>query len=406
VWWHRWVGLTLTLFLVCVGLTGALLAFYEPLDAWLFPALYRLEEPTGGAPPLSPVELRARLAEQLPPGSKVLHVPLRLDVDRPVRFSVDSARGDDEYAVHPVTGAVLASRRWGDLGQGAAKNGMPFVYRLHFSLALGEWGEWVLGVVALLWTVDCFVGASLTFPPPRPASPRWSWWRRWWPSWRVRRGKVFTFLFTSHRAAGLWAWAALFVFAWSGVSFNLGEVYSPVMRAVLGLEERADRRLASRSDGARVLEWAEALERGRQLMEAEVVARGITVLEPTQLVLLPEKSAFAYRVRSDRDVAERNGATTVLFDATTGVLLAFQAPTGQVAGNTVTTWLTQLHLGAVRGGGTPLRAAVALTGGATVLLAVSGVWLWWRRRVPRRAPAATGPVGDRQVARDSARAEG
>jgi uncharacterized iron-regulated membrane protein len=398
VWWHRWVGLTLTLFLVCVGLTGALLAFYEPLDAWLFPALHRLEGPPNGATPLAPVELRARLAEQLPAGSKVLHVPLQLDVSRPVRFSVDSAHGDDEYAVHPVTGVVLASRRWGDLRQGVAANGMPFVYRLHYSLALGEWGEWLLGVAALLWTLDCFVGAALTLPPPRPSSTRRSWWWRWWPSWRLRWGKAFTFVFTSHRAAGLWLWAALFVFAWSGVGFNLRQVYSPVMRAALGLEERADRKLPSRGGTERVLGWPEALERGRELMEAQASARGITVLEPVQLVLLADKSAFAYRVRSDRDVAARHGATTVLFDAANGALLAFQAPTGEVAGNTVTTWLTQLHLGAARGGGTLLRVAGAATGGATALLALSGVWLWWRRRASRRAPIATAVDGDERGA--------
>ncbi|MFQ5415166.1 MAG: PepSY domain-containing protein, partial [Phycisphaerae bacterium] len=57
-------------------------------------------------------------------------------------------------------------RLWGDLSQGLA-NLMPFVYRLHHSLALGTVGTWIFGVVALLWTLDCFVGAWLTFPPPR-----------------------------------------------------------------------------------------------------------------------------------------------------------------------------------------------------------------------------------------------
>jgi uncharacterized iron-regulated membrane protein len=395
------VGLTLTLFLVCVGLTGALLAFYEPLDAWLYPPLHLLDDPSAGGPALDPLELRAQLAKQLPPGASVRHVPLASEAGRPVRFSVEAASGDDEYAVHPVTGQVLASRKWGDLRQGLAKNAMPFIYRLHFSMALGAAGEWVLGLVALLWTVDCFVGAALTFPPRRTDTTRWTWWRRWWPSWRLRRGKAFTFVFTSHRAAGLWLWAALFVFAWSGVAFNLRAVYEPAMRLTLGLEARADRQLEKRNPHGQVMEWRTALARGASLMAAEANARDFTVLAPSQLEYLEEKSAFLYRVRSDRDVTARHGATMVAFDAATGERLAFSAPTGDVGGNTVTTWLTQLHVGDVRGGGVLLRVGVAVTGIAAGLLALSGAWLWWRRRREgaRRsnrlvvASGATGPTG-------------
>ena len=49
---------------------------------------------------------------------------------------------------------------------------MPFLYKLHYSLALGEVNSYLFGVVALLWTIDCFVGAYLTFPPPSGARRR------------------------------------------------------------------------------------------------------------------------------------------------------------------------------------------------------------------------------------------
>lgn len=40
----------------------------------------------------------------------------------------------------------------------------------------------------------------------------------------------FRFNYDLHGASGLWVWAMLFVFAWSGVAFNLeSQVYNPVM---------------------------------------------------------------------------------------------------------------------------------------------------------------------------------
>ena len=37
---------------------------------------------------------------------------------------------------------------------------MAFVYRLHYSLALGDFGLWLFGVAALVWTLDSVVGCG------------------------------------------------------------------------------------------------------------------------------------------------------------------------------------------------------------------------------------------------------
>lgn len=61
---------------------------------------------------------------------------------------------------------LLGKRDPGDLSQGL-ENLMPFVYKLHFALALDEVGGWILGITALVWTPDCFVGFYLALPAPR-----------------------------------------------------------------------------------------------------------------------------------------------------------------------------------------------------------------------------------------------
>jgi uncharacterized iron-regulated membrane protein len=86
------------------------------------------------------------------------------------------------------TAAAAAMR-----GRGV-RNLMPFVYELHYSLALGSRGMLLMGVVALLWAVDCFAGAALTVPRGRP------WLQKWAPAWRLKRQRL---TYDLHRASGL-----------------------------------------------------------------------------------------------------------------------------------------------------------------------------------------------------------
>ncbi|HTU58939.1 MAG TPA: PepSY-associated TM helix domain-containing protein, partial [Polyangiales bacterium] len=206
----------MAVFLTVAGLTGCLLAFYTDLDAALNPELFRVHPPSPGAPLLDPLVVREKLLAQLPPGTEVQGVMLRLKPDRSVNYWID----ERETFVDPYTGALLGSRKFGKLSEGK-KNVMTFLYEFHFTLALGEVGSWLFGVVALLWTFDCFVGAYLTLPPARArqaGAKRKSWLSRWLPAWLLKTNKLFTLVFTWHRASGLWVWGFLLVFAWSGVA--------------------------------------------------------------------------------------------------------------------------------------------------------------------------------------------
>ena len=231
---HRWVGLAMAAFLVVAGLTGSLIAFYADLDAVLNPELFRVAPPAPGVPLLDPIALQARVQLQLPAATRLHRVILDLRPDRSANYWID----ERETFIDPYTGRILGSRRFGDLSEGR-KNLLTFIYRLHYSLSLGEVGTWIFGIVSLLWTVDCFVGAYLTFPP-RSGQRRnpWRWLARWVPAWQLKSNKLFSLVFTWHRASGLWVWGVLLVFAWSGVALNLGDqVYAPVMNLVLPAAE-------------------------------------------------------------------------------------------------------------------------------------------------------------------------
>lgn len=97
----------------------------------------------------------------------------------------------------PASGAVLDRVQFGAISQGW-QNLMGFIYELHWTLALGSFGMWTLGICALAWTIDNFVGFYLTLPsrrrtrPDTGSSPARTWWQRWKPAWKDAHGQAAT----------------------------------------------------------------------------------------------------------------------------------------------------------------------------------------------------------------------
>lgn len=392
VWVHRVAGLFMAAFLLVAGLTGALLAWYHEADAAFNPALTRVEPPHVGAQPLSPLELRERVQARYPEALAYFVLLDRAPGEAAMFFlrtRADAPPGTDlpknQVFMDPYTGQWLGDRSWGALDEGW-RHVMPFVYRLHSDLALGGFGHHLFGVVALLWTLDCFVGAWLTLPARRAGRtgpPQPGWWARWRRAWLVRwRGGAFKLNFDLHRAGGLWTWGLLFVFAWSSVAFNLGEVYYPVMKALLPSQETQAGAAPARARGE-VMPWEQALATGRRHMAEFAEARGFAVLHEHRLSYDPRRGQYNYRVKSDRDIRLRRPTTMVSFDAASGLLASRYAPTGEAVGDTVTTWLLTLHLADI--GGRPYQAATSLIGLVVAMLGLTGVYVWWKKRRARRA---------------------
>ena len=395
---HRWVGLVLAGFLLLAGVTGALLVWNDALDEAISPALFRVTPPSADAVPMDPVDLVERMQARYPQ-AQVRYAPLRVEAGRTLvvylAANTEAAQQNavdlpnDQIFVDPYRGVVVGERKWGDIGQGW-KNLMPFIYRLHFSLALDTIGSYVFGVIALLWTLDCFVGAYLTFPAAlkKKRADSKPWRRRWWPSWKVRwDGGAYKVTFDLHRAGGLWVWAMLFVLAWSSVAFNLSEVYDPVMKTVLAHQpEGVTPPSGSAAQPAPVMDWRHAREMGRHLMaeQASLQVPPVVVINEEALGYDPSARTYRYVVRSDRDIRDHRGATSLTFDA--GRLAHLWLPTGAAAGDTVRTWLTSLHMAAVWG--LPFDVFVTVMGLLVAMLSVTGVVIWWKKWHGRRAQAA------------------
>lgn len=399
---HRWAGLSLTLFLAIAGFTGIFLAWLDELEVATAPELHLVAPPAPNAKPLDILRIREQVLERYP-AADIDFVPLEVEEGRSLRLhlhwhdpktgkEMESGPGWDDLFIDPYTGSELGRREWGDITQGM-KNLMPFVYRLHYSLALGDMAMLVFGVAALIWTIDCFVGFYLTLPvrqqrpDPRAGAARGrSWWRRWSPSWAVRwQASPYKLNFDLHRAGGLWFWPALLVFAWSSVSFNLPQVYVPVMKQ-LGAQDAREAYYAGMLAEPRhhpELTFEEALERGKALAARETAKAGLSLRSDGEAYLwhAPEIGAFIYGFTTSSDISKHGAGTSVAFDSNTGSLRSVQIPTGDNAANTFGTWITALHTAHVLG--TPWRIAVSLIGALVTMLCVTGVVIWMRKRSGR-----------------------
>ena len=380
---HRYAGLLMAGFLIVTGVTGSALAWKDELEAVMLPAVFRVAPPTPGAAPLDALLLRESVAARFPQ-AQVSYAPLSAPPGHSMVFYLrqpeDAPLASDEVFVDPYTGTILGQRRWGEISEGAI-NLLPFIERLHYALALGDTGLLMFGLIAIIWTVDCFIGAALTFPARlKKRSPEAKpWLLRWRPSWLLRRhGGSYKLVFDLHRAGGLWLWAMLLVFAWSGVAFNLYGAYAAVMHPLFahqGAEEIVARHMPSPGPQ---LDWPAARAHGRQLMDALARQHAFTIIEENALAYERALGVYSYNVRSSRDVRAHKGLTTVFFDAASGRQLATWLPTGAASGDTIRSWISALHMASMWGW--PFKLFICAMGVLVAGLSVTGVLIWRRKR--------------------------
>ncbi|MFN7984489.1 MAG: PepSY-associated TM helix domain-containing protein [Vicinamibacterales bacterium] len=388
--WHRYAGLFMAVFLAIAGLTGSILAFRQEIDRWLSPQLYAPVR--AGVPPLDLVTLAQR-AQGLVPHARVSGVNRLVPDQAQVLFTPDKdpatgkryPLGFSVFLVDPWTGRELGRRNGDDISKGR-QNLPSFLLHLHDSL-LSAPGFVFMGVIALVWTIDCFIAVYLTMPPMLRR-----FWRQWQPAWQIERGLgAYRLNLDLHRAFGLWLWPIMFVFAWSSVMFNLRyPVYDYVMRSVFDYESQIQIILGLTRNGRMNrnaempidVDWRQAETTGRAMLEARGRERGFTVGESTTLVYLPPFDVFSYGARTSKDIRRTDAGAAVMFDRSGKALLVL-TPSGDHVGNTVESWLSALHTADVFGRW--YQWFVALLGVVITMFSATGVYLWWKKRRVRRA---------------------
>lgn len=378
---HKYCGLAIAIFMVLVAVTGSLLAFYPELEKITSPQFYA--EPVAHQIPFS-FENLIRIAEAQF-NLHVTHLTLdtQLDEHRVILGVVANNPAETDFnqlILNPYTGEVLGHRQLGDLSEGL-HNLMPFIYELHYTLMLGNWGIWILGITAIIWIFQSLLGLLISFPKRGKQSHNRSFFKKWKSSWLIKfRSSTARFYFDIHRALGLWLLIVCLIFAWSSVYMNLWDsVYTKITEKLIPFHPPWAA-LEPRPDTAKIppTPLASVLENANRLMVKTAEQEGFRIIKPVQIRYYPKYGAFRFRVLSDKDLSHRLPRTDIYLDATTQQLLLVVLPNGQYTGNTVSTWLYALHTGRVWG--TFYQIFICLLGIALTLITIASLLIWWRKK--------------------------
>jgi uncharacterized iron-regulated membrane protein len=396
---HRWVGLVIAGFLFVSGVTGAVISWDHELDDVLNPHLMYAQS-KGGAP-LPPLDLERQI-EARDPRVQVTYVPLAPKPGGTLAFGVEPRRNPatgklfepryNQVFIDPATGVEQGRREWGAVWPITRETFVSFLYVLHYTLHIPElwgidrWGVWLLGGVAILWTLDCFVGFYLTLPPRQKASPKAAaHWSRWKPAWLIKTSaSAYRINFDIHRAFGLWLWGVLFTVAFTAFSLNLySEVFYPLMSKVskvtpgpFDLRKPADHHspiVATRT-------YTQVLDTAR----AEATRRGWKA--PAGGVFYsPEYGLYGVAFHGPGgDHGEAGvGPPYLYYDGKTGALAGVSQPWVGTAADIFVQAQFPLHSGRILG--LPGRILISATGLVVAALSVTGVVIWWRKRQARWA---------------------
>jgi uncharacterized iron-regulated membrane protein len=360
---HRWLGLGLGTWFALVGLTGAVLVYEDPIDAWLNPGLL-LESSPG--PQLPPPVILDRALEEFPRGAVERIRPpaapghayrVLLKTDR--HDSIDSPRVEAMFGA--ASGRLLGQRDAEAHGLSAPLLVKTF-YDFHRNVLLGNAGSNIVGIAGFLLLGSALTGLATAWPRNRAG------WARV-VGVKLRAGATRV-LYDLHRSAGTLVVVALLLILATVTGSTL--VYLNYARDLVSL--------FSKVEPFPVIPWVER-PAGEWPAFDEVVKRVKAVHPGLEIadIHIPARPTTGYLLylRGPGDV-HRFGDTIVWVHPATGDLLVERSARTRTAGESLMHWLFPLHTGSAFGFWG--RVAMCLAGIAPLLLVFTGLWVWLRKR--------------------------
>jgi uncharacterized iron-regulated membrane protein len=192
---HKWLGIALGTWFALVGLSGAVLVFEDPVDAWLNPDLLTT---TSRGPRLPPEEIVER-ARNSPGLAGVERVRLPIVDGEVYRLQLRTApsRGGRQERVEatfdPVSGALLGTRGTETMSL-APRHLLRTVYEFHRNVLLGTTGSNIVGIAGFALLASAVTGLVLAIPKKRSG-----WAKVVWVNLRASATRI---VYDLHRSVG------------------------------------------------------------------------------------------------------------------------------------------------------------------------------------------------------------
>ncbi len=347
---HLWLGLTLGVVGVLIGITGSILVYDHAIDAWLNPQRYAVS----GAQVVLPYgEYLERAAQALEGRARPVNVRLPVEENLPVVVLARDREGAGFTRVFldPPTGRVLDAAPGGGF--------IGWVHRFHENLTLREYmGREIVGLVGFAMLISSLSGIYL-----------------WWPGrGRFREALVFRPGVAPsrnlHYFFGFYGSLVLALLSFTGIFLAYQDGGRVVVRIFTPV-----------SDPPRNIQTSPAPREGMQLTLEEAIDKALSLYPGAALTgfSLPAGPRGVYRV----SVKEEGSAvpvnnTLVFINPSSGEVLRRIDSSTRTAGDRFLVMQRLLHAGDALGEAG--RAVIFFVGLLPMLFVVTGTMMWLKQR--------------------------
>ncbi len=360
---HLYISLWLGAFLVIAGLTGSILVYEHTLDKFFNSESMLIEHPGNQSKSIAELINSANLQSPIKGAPSHIQLPTSPDEALIIRYQMPAEgnhKGHNhhfyELMLNQYTGEVIGQRdQFTSL--------MGLVLRLHFNLFADETGQLIMGITSLLTLLLIMTGIYI-----------------WWPKLKhlkaafiiKRNASPTRFNFDLHKTVGIYTALILFSVSLSGVHFNMPYLFRPIVNYFSPVDNM---RAAVVSE--KVMDVSISTETAINI--AEQIFPGIEV----KRVSFPANKTGVYMVMGKQiDEMSDKGTTILWVDQYSGKVLKVKDPHQLSPGNAFLNIQLPLHNGEILG--EPGRVLVLIAGFAPLLLMITGVIHWLKKRRSKR----------------------
>jgi uncharacterized iron-regulated membrane protein len=349
---HRYLGLTVGIILIIVGLTGSTLVFQQEIDRWLLNRQIEPIIPQGDRLSIESVidTVKATYADR--PNLSIQSIDFNLEPNAPLQVWMSQDDQWTEVNINPYTGVILGTRSWENSFFG-------IIYRLHYALLAGKTGQTLVGIAALLLFILSVTGIIL-----------WSGWRKLISGFKVKwLAHAKRVNFDIHKLVGILAAIFLGMISLTGFCWNFSEFTTPVIYAATFTPQPVEPTLQVVASHPRAL--------------SDLLSKASAVLPEaiTTEVYLPQTPESPLKIRKKFPDEINRNHSEVYIDQYTGDVLSVRDARSLPLAEKVLGTFTLIHYGTF--GGLPTRILYVFVGLSPLILFITGFVMWWYRRRPQ-----------------------